>query len=150
MVEMSTKAPPLDGFLTYRIHLLAQLLGREAARIAARHGLGLPEYRVLWHLVTEGPCAAAHIAARHAMDKAQVSRALAALVAQGLATQRPDPADGRRLLAEATAAGQARHAALRPEAEARQARLGALLDPRERRALDEALEILTRAARAAG
>jgi DNA-binding MarR family transcriptional regulator len=146
---MSTNMPPLDGFLTYRIHLLAQLLGREAARIAASHGLGLPEYRVLWHLVTEGPCAAAEIAVRHAMDKAQVSRALAGLVAQGLATQRADPTDGRRLVAAATPAGRARHAALCPEAQARQARLGALLDPSTRRALDEALDILTRAARAA-
>lgn len=138
-----TPPPALEDFLTYRLTLLAQLLARDGARLASRHGLRLPEYRVLWHLVTEGPCPPARIVARHGMDKAQVSRALEALVVQGLARQQRDSTDGRRLLAEATPAGRARHAALLPDALARQAALKGLLSEEERRALDAALARLT-------
>jgi DNA-binding MarR family transcriptional regulator len=139
---MTEPQPRLEDFLTYRVTLLAQLIGRDAARLAARHGLRLPEYRLLWHLVTEGPCSPTAIVARHAMDKGLVSRALDGLIARGLAAQVPDPTDGRRLLAEATPAGRALHAALLPDALSRQGALRGVLSTQELAMLEQALDRL--------
>lgn len=139
---MAEPPPRIEDFLTYRVTLLAQLIGRDAARFAARHGLRLPEYRLLWHLVTQGPCSPAAIVARHAMDKALVSRALDGLIARGLAAQVPDPTDGRRLLAGATPAGRELHAALLPDAMARQGALRGVLSTEELAVLDRVLDRL--------
>jgi DNA-binding MarR family transcriptional regulator len=143
-------SPPLEDFLTYRLNMLATLLARDAARMAARHGLGLPEWRVLSHLAVQGPCGAAAIVARGAMDKAQVSRALQALAARGLAVLQPDPEDGRRQTARATASGRALHAQILPEALQRQAWLRESLAPTDAKALDRILEQLIATARHAG
>lgn len=133
--------------LTYRINLLAQLLNRDAGRLAALHGLRLPEWRVLWHLAAEGPCPPATLVARHAMDKAQVSRALAGLERHGLVEVRPYPADRRRLLPAVTAAGRRLHRRMREAAAARQAGLRDLLAPAELQVLERALGRLTAALR---
>ena len=140
-------SPPLDDFLTYRLSLLATLLARDAARMAARHGLGLPEWRVLSHLAAEGPSGAAAIVARAAMDKAQVSRALRALAARGLAELQPHAQDGRRQMACATASGRALHAQVLPEALQRQARLRQSLAPADAKAVDRILDQLIATAR---
>src|SRR5690348_4309269 len=90
-------APALDDFLTYRMNALAMLLNADAARLAARHGLRLPEWRALANLAAHGPFAPGWLATHHQMDKGLASRALAGLTARGLAELHPDPSDGRRL-----------------------------------------------------
>ena len=140
-------SPPLEDFLTYRLNMLATLLSRDAARMAARHGLGLPEWRVLSHLAVQGPCGAAAIVARGAMDKAQVSRALQALAERELAVLQPDPADGRRQVARITSSGAALHARILPEALQRQAWLRRSLAPADAEALDRILDQLIATAR---
>lgn len=142
-------SPPLDDFLTYRLNMLSTLLARDAARMAARHGLGLPEWRVLSHLAVEGACGAAAIVTRGAMDKAQVSRALQALSARQLALLQPDPDDGRRQVARVTPLGRVLHARVLPEALQRQAWLRQSLTPADAGALDRILDQLITTARQA-
>lgn len=136
-------SPALDDFLTYRLNALALLLNADAARLAGRHGLRLPEWRALANLAVHGPFAPGWLAAQHQMDKGLASRALAGLTARGLAELRPDPGDGRRLVAVITPKGRRVHAAALPDALARQARLRALLPKEDMAALERAVACLT-------
>lgn len=138
--------PALDEFLTYRLNALATVLNRDAARLAARHGLRLPEWRVLANLAAHGPFPPGWLALRHQMDKGLASRTLRALARRGLVELSADPADGRRLLAAITPAGRSLHGRILPDALARQARLQALLSSEEltvlRSAVDRLIEAL--------
>lgn len=136
-------SPALDDFLTYRLNALALLLNADAARLAARHGLRLPEWRALANLAAHGPFAPGWLATHHQMDKGLASRALAGLTARGLAELRPDPGDGRRLVAAVTAKGRRVHAAALPDALARQARLRASVPKDDMAALERAVACLT-------
>jgi DNA-binding MarR family transcriptional regulator len=97
------------------------------------------------------PLSAGEIAARTAMDKVQVSRALARLGARRLVARRADGEDRRRAALELTAAGRAVHDGIVPLARAKEAELLAVLGAEERMQLDRLLDVLSRqAARLAG
>ncbi len=62
-------------------------------------------YLVLKQLVEDGPVRITDLAAVHGVEPSTMSRHVSGLVDLGLLTKRPDPADGRAALAEATPAG---------------------------------------------
>jgi DNA-binding MarR family transcriptional regulator len=89
----------LDGFLPYRLTVLAERIGAEFATVyGKRHGLSRAEWRVMAHLGNAGPVSVREIHARVAMDKSKVSRAASRLQLIGLVEKREDPSD-RRLVA---------------------------------------------------
>jgi DNA-binding MarR family transcriptional regulator len=98
----------LESLLSFRISVLAKLLERRLARLLSeRFGLAVAEYRVL-ALVTMRPRATVRaIAALTYVDKAQVSRVVAILEAQGLIRRSTPSADRRSPEFTVTPSGRA-------------------------------------------
>jgi DNA-binding MarR family transcriptional regulator len=75
----------LESFLSFRVTILAKLLERRLARmLGERFGLAVAEYRVLAQVAMRPGATVRAIAARTYVDKAQVSRVVAALEEQDL------------------------------------------------------------------
>ena len=129
----------LEELLTYRIWVLANRVALSSARVLARYGLTLSQWRVLAVLARHAPATAAEIARRIALDKAAISRVVGQLTALGLLARDAHPGDRRRELLRLTASGERLHARIVPLSRARQKRLRAAVAPRDRAALDRAL-----------
>ena len=72
--------PPVEQFLTYRLHALHTALNRQAIDILGRvSGLGLTEWRVVSLLGTGATLTARKIGQTSAIDKGLLSRTLVAL-----------------------------------------------------------------------
>lgn len=148
---MKPKATPfaLEAFLPYRLSVLSNVVsGAIASLYRVRFGLAIPEWRCMAVLGRFAPLTAGEVAARTAMDKVQVSRAIAALKAKGLALQATDADDRRRSKLALSAAGKRMHARIVPLARAAEARLLGDFDAHERDRLFAGLDRLDRAARA--
>lgn len=75
----------LESFLSFRVTILAKLLERRLARmLSERFGLAVAEYRVLLQVALRPGATVRAISARTFVDKAQVSRVVAALEEQDL------------------------------------------------------------------
>jgi DNA-binding MarR family transcriptional regulator len=125
----------LEDFLPYRLAVLANTVSKGIARLYAdRFGISIAEWRMLAILGAFGPATASDIQGRSAMDKVQVSRAIARLEEAGLVTREIDPADRRRATIEMTAEGERIYGEIVPLARAREAALleGFSADERER------------------
>lgn len=123
----------LESFLPYRLSVLSNTVSDAIARLYRdRFGLTIPEWRCMAVLGRFAPCAARDVAAHTAMDKVQVSRAIAALRKRGLALQATDAADRRRSKLALSAAGRRMHDEIVPLARAAEARLLAGLAPADR------------------
>jgi DNA-binding MarR family transcriptional regulator len=149
MKPMPSPAPygldfQLERFLPYRLSVLANLASRALARLyGERFGLSVAEWRVIAHLARFAPVSANDVAARAAMDKVQVSRAVARLAAKGLIERTTDAADRRRSALRLTRRGQAVHDAIVPLARDVEARLLNGLAAADLAALDRLLAGLT-------
>src|SRR5436190_22072227 len=100
----------LERFLPYRLSVLANLASRALARLyGKRFGLSVAEWRVIAHLARADPASANEVAARAAMDKVQVSRAVARLTGKQLVERATDAADRRRAALRPSRRGQATH-----------------------------------------
>jgi DNA-binding MarR family transcriptional regulator len=138
----------LDRFLPYRLSVLQLAVSRALARIYARRfDLSRHEWRALAVLAREAPLTAGEVAARTSMDKVQVSRAIAKLIASGRVCRATDPADRRRAPLRPTAKGRALYRRIVPLVKAREAELTSVLTPAEARALDRIVAKLQRRAR---
>lgn len=145
--EATGGALDLDGFLPYRLSVLANTVSQSIARLYAdRFGLTIPEWRVMAVLGAYAPLSARAVAARTAMDKVRVSRAVARLVRRGHVRRRIDPADRRRSLLSLTTAGATVYHRIVPLARGTERDLLAGLDAGERAALDRLLTRLQRRA----
>ena len=69
--------------------------------------IGFAAYAVLGRVVADGPMRLSDLAARNRMLPAALTRQVQALEAEGYIERRPDPADGRAAVVEATPAGRA-------------------------------------------
>jgi DNA-binding MarR family transcriptional regulator len=87
---------------------------------------------------------ASEVAAKTAMDKVQVSRAVANLLESGRLLRKPDAQDGRIMRLALNARGQAIYDQITPLALELEARLLATLGADERRALDSLIDKLMR------
>lgn len=135
----------LEHFLPYRLSVLSNTISQAiAAEYEARFGLSVTQWRAMAILGRHDNLAARDVAARSAMDKVAVSRALAGLVEQGLVRRTTAREDKRESRLRLTAAGRRVHDQIVPLALAHERRLLERLDPEERRWLTRILDVLQR------
>lgn len=114
----------LEDFLPYRLSVAANRVSRLfAERYGAAFGLSIPEWRAMAVLGRFGRLPAREIAARTAMDKVKVSRAVALLLDRKLVLRKADRTDARVQWLELSAAGARMHAAIVPMARELEAEL---------------------------
>lgn len=134
----------LEAFLPYRLNVLAALASEALSRVYRdRHGISIPEWRVLATLGQLGRLTARDIGAHSRMHKTKVSRAVADLEARRLVLRTASRVDRREANLSLTAKGLAIYRDLVPEALAFGRALEAGLSGAERRALDKVITALT-------
>src|SRR3954449_9761899 len=124
----SPSALVLEEYLPYRLSVLSNLVSRTLARLyEQRFGLTVAEWRIMAVLARFGPLSANAVCDRTAMDKVQVSRAVARAVDNGLVDRGIDALDRRRSVLTLTSKGRGIHDQIVPLAVNLQAnRLGSL------------------------
>lgn len=102
-----TPAPPLDRFLTYRLHQVNKMTDRASTDAYARAlGLAIGEARCLAAIGYFAPLSVNQLAARAHLDKAQASRAAQALVERGWVRKEASPLDARGVVLQLSAEGR--------------------------------------------
>jgi DNA-binding MarR family transcriptional regulator len=150
--EEGVTAPPppaldLETFLPYRLSVLANRVSRALAEVyEARFGITPSEWRLIAILARFGPMSANGVCDRSAMDKVQVSRAVARAGAAGLVARRIDHEDRRRSVLSLTGQGRTVHDRIVPLAREVEARLLDGLDAGERALLSALIDRLGRRA----
>ncbi len=138
----------LDHFLPYRLSILSNRASDAIARhYSDRFGLSIPEWRVmavLGQISNSAPgLSARDVALKTAMDKVQVSRAVASLVEARRVKRDGDEADGRVTRLSLTSRGRAIYDEVVPLALHLEAVFLAALTPEERKTLDRLMDKLT-------
>ena len=129
------------------LHSSAIRLLRMVRREDKQTGISPPRLSALSVLVFAGPMSLAELAAAEEVKAPTMSRIVEGLVADGLATREPDPANRRKVRIAATEEGRGRLEAGRDRrVRALTARLRRLADS-EQRALARGVEVLQRAVR---
>jgi DNA-binding MarR family transcriptional regulator len=127
----------LETFLPYRLSVLSNRVSSRIARsYETRFGLTIPEWRVMAVLGRFPGLTAAEVTERTAMDKVQVSRAVARLMASGRIEQKTVDGDRRARHLFLSAAGRLDHGEIVPLAREMERQLAATLTPAERAQLD--------------
>jgi DNA-binding MarR family transcriptional regulator len=122
---------------------VANVIHQEGTAIYARkHGLALPEWRILGRLSESAPMRLATLCRVSHFDKAQATRVLRSLAARGLVRTFADAAHRHRRIVDITPKGRKLAQAVFPEAIAEQLKLLRALSPEERRATFSALRKL--------
>jgi DNA-binding MarR family transcriptional regulator len=135
----------LDRFLPYRLSILSNRASDAIARhYSDRFGLSVPEWRVMAVLGQTPGMSARDVAQRTAMDKVQVSRAVASLGDARRVKREGDEADGRITRLSLTARGQAIYDEVVPLALHLEEVFLAALTPEERKTLDALMDKLTK------
>jgi len=140
--SLQPPAPPRSRkSINFRVHALASSLFKGAQQYyGTRHGVGIPEMRILSNLSAEGALTATRLVNLTAMDKGLLSRILNALLGRGLVEATAPTSDLRRRTWSLTASGQEMVETLRPIWRAREAMIQAGLSEAERDQLEEMLE----------
>lgn len=135
----------LDRFLPYKLSALSNRVSDAIARqYSERFALSISEWRVMAALGNTPWLSASEVAQRTAMDKVQVSRAVASLVETERVERMPDAEDGRIVRLALSRDGQAVYRQIVPLALELEARLVATLTAEERASLDKIMQKLTR------
>jgi DNA-binding MarR family transcriptional regulator len=138
----------LEQFLPYRLSVLSNTVSSRIAKsYAARFQLTIPEWRVMAVLGRFPGLTAAEVTERTAMDKVQVSRAVARLKETHRIEQRAVEGDRRARHLFLTEGGHEVYAEIVPLARDYEQRVTAPLSAAERAQLDRLLDKLTAAAR---
>jgi DNA-binding MarR family transcriptional regulator len=138
------KASPAHRSFIYKIGILRRLLDRYSGpSLADQSGLTLAEWRVLTNLYSSSPTTSRQLCLRLHADKAEVSRACAALIARGYASRRIDATDRRSALIVITPRGERLHDEIIPRRQALQDQLEAPLSKAEVAELHRILDKLT-------
>ncbi len=104
---VSTVMPPLQDFLTYRLHRLNKLTDRHSgAAYATELGLGVGEARCLAAIGQFAPLSVNDLAARANLDKGQASRAAQMLVERELVQKAASDTDARGVVLTPTRSGK--------------------------------------------
>ena len=137
----------LEHFLPYRLSVLSNTVsGRIAKSYADRFQLTIPEWRVMAVLGRFPGLTAGEVTERTAMDKVQVSRAVARLKKTQRIEQRAVEGDRRARHLFLTHAGERVYAQIVPLARDYERRFTASLTPNERLQLDRLFDKLAAAA----
>jgi 2-keto-4-pentenoate hydratase/2-oxohepta-3-ene-1,7-dioic acid hydratase in catechol pathway/DNA-binding MarR family transcriptional regulator len=133
----------LDRFTPYRLSVLTNKVSSAIARhYSDRFDLSIPEWRVIAVLGQTPGLSAREVADRTAMDKVQVSRAVASLLAARRLTREAHHSDGRVAHLSLSPKGRAIYDEVVPLALDLEKRFLAVLSPRERQAFDSLLSKL--------
>jgi DNA-binding MarR family transcriptional regulator len=137
--------PPLrlDDFLPHRLNVLSSLVSQALTRVYARHGILIPEWRVLVTLGENEVMTGKAVGAKTHMHKTKVSRAVAQLERRKLVSRRANRADLREAFLTLTPAGRALYEELAPSALDFMDRLFEVVAPSDRPAFDRAMKQLT-------
>lgn len=115
---------PITAMMSSRLMVLANLLKRGAMlRYKRLAGLSSVEFGLVASLGRRPPLSVVRLAEAVGMDKGQISRALAELVARKLVAKAANPRDNRETLVCLTRAGLAAHDAIVAGAQERNRRL---------------------------
>lgn len=122
---------------------VANVIHQDGTSVYARkHGLSLPEWRILGRLHESAPMKLADLCRVSHFDKAQATRVLRSLAARRLVRQFADTAHRHRRIVDLTPAGRKLAQSVFPEAIAEQLKLLRALSPEERRVTFNALRKL--------
>ena len=133
----------LDGFTPYRLSVLTNRVSSAIARhYSQRFDLSIAEWRVIAVLGQSPGLAARQVAERTAMDKVQVSRAVASLLAARRLVKEAHALDGRVTHLRLSAKGQAIYEEVVPLALDLEKRFLSVLSPKERENFDRLLSKL--------
>jgi DNA-binding MarR family transcriptional regulator len=125
------------------IHVLSNRLTRAfESRLDGKHGISVPEWRVLLSLARVTGLTAKNIHERWAMDKMAVSRAVRSLESQGYVKRTKHPRDRRSFVLEITPKGKRLFREILPSADERYREILAGLTPAELRSLRKILHKL--------
>ncbi|MCP3730319.1 MarR family transcriptional regulator [Sphingomonas sp. MG17] len=115
---MTQRAFRLDHFLPYLLNQAAERTGSKFEQVYRdTYGLTRTRWRVISHLGTLGDMTAAAISRSSHTEKTKVSRAVAALEAEGLVLRVPSTVDRRTELLQLTDAGRSLFVSLSAEAD---------------------------------
>jgi DNA-binding MarR family transcriptional regulator len=141
----------LDGFVPYRLSVLSnRVSGAIAQQYSDEFGLSIPEWRVMAVLGGTPGLSASEVASRTAMDKVQVSRAVASLMRARRVARSGDAHDGRVTRLALTVQGRAIYDRIVPLALHLEEVLLSALDMEERRSFERVMDKLSRQARLLG
>jgi DNA-binding MarR family transcriptional regulator len=127
----------LAHFVPYRLSVLSNRVSSAIARTySERFDLTIPEWRVIAILGGATGLSAGDVAQRTAMDKVQVSRAIARLVENKRVARTVDAEDGRVARVSLTAKGRAIYDEVAPLALELEAKFLEALSPAERASFD--------------
>jgi DNA-binding MarR family transcriptional regulator len=133
----------LDNFVPYRLSVLTNRMSDAIARhYSKRFGLTIPEWRVMAVLGQTPGLSAREVAGRTAMDKVQVSRAVAGLLRRKRLARIGDARDGRITRLSLTKQGTAIYDEIVPLALHLEAVFLAALSPDERMTLSALMDKL--------
>jgi DNA-binding MarR family transcriptional regulator len=122
---------------------VANVIHQEGTAVYARkHGLALPEWRILARLRESAPMRLATLCRVSHFDKAQATRVLRGLTARRLVRTSADAAHKHRRIVDITPSGRKLAEAVLPHAIAEQQKLLRALSPQERRVTFNALRKL--------
>jgi len=134
----------LDRFMPYRLSVLTNRVSSAIARhYSQRFNLSIPEWRVIAVLGQSPGLSAREVAERSAMDKVQVSRAVASLLAAKRLTRQAHASDGRMAHLSLSARGRAIYEEVVPLALGLERRLLSVLTASEQKMLDQLLTKLS-------
>lgn len=142
--DAAKKRLDLDAFVPYRLSVLTNRVSSAIARrYSERFGLSIPEWRVMAVLGGTPGLSARDVASRTAMDKVQVSRAVASLMRAKRVARGGDAEDGRITRLSLTAKGRAIYDEIVPLALHLEDVLLSALTEDERDSLDRVMRKLT-------
>jgi DNA-binding MarR family transcriptional regulator len=137
----------LERFVPYRLSVLTNIVSMSIAHAYEREfGLTIPQWRVIAVLARYPNLSAIEVAARTAMDKVAVSRAVQGLLSSRRVVRSYDKGDRRRSLLRLSALGRAVYTRVAPLALGYEKRLLNALSSKDRRALHRLIERLTQRA----
>ncbi|MEA2946090.1 MAG: hypothetical protein QOI40_1420 [Alphaproteobacteria bacterium] len=134
----------LEDFLPHRLNVLSSLVSQALTRVYGRHGIGIPEWLVLFTLGEHGVMTGKAVGAQTHMHKTKVSRAVAQLEERKLVARRANRADLREAFLTLTPDGRAVYEELAPSALDFMQRLAEVVAPADRPAFDRAVKQLTK------
>ncbi|HRJ68053.1 MAG TPA: MarR family transcriptional regulator [Beijerinckiaceae bacterium] len=127
----------LTRFFPYRLAILAEAVSQTMAQLYAdRFDLTRQEWRIVAALGNRKRMAGRDVGRLSALDKMQVSRALARLEGRGMIDRAPDPDDRRNQVLSLTAEGRALYQKIVPLVQAREEYILSALSPEEVRTLN--------------
>ena len=142
---MRNRRLALDAFVPYRLSVLTNRVSSAIARhYAERFALTIAEWRVMAVLGDTPGLSARDVAQRTAMDKVQVSRAVATLMAARRLVRRQDAKDGRVAHLYLSRSGRAVYHEIAPLALRLERTLLSALSAKEQKSLDQLLAKLAR------